>query len=131
MTTQLHIKVTVSAEDKTLVEQILVSAAEEFSLLETTVTSLVKDTINCYSESYGAGFAIGARVVGGLIIVDLSAGKPASPRYPAFAEHTISGLRRVFGERVHIPEPSEFNKIESTLPVSEALRAFHRQHFKK
>jgi hypothetical protein len=126
MTTQVHIKVTASTEDKALVEQILVSAAEEFSLLDTTVTSRVPNTIHCYSESYGAGFAIGARVVGGLIIMDLSAGKPVSPRYPAFAEHIISGLRRVFGERVHIPEPSEFIKIESNLPVSEALREFHR-----
>jgi hypothetical protein len=131
MTTQFHIKAMVSVEDKALVKQILISAAEQFSLLDTTVTSRVKDTILCYSESYGSGFAIGARVVGGLIIVDLSAGKPASPRYPAFAEHTISGLRQVFGERVHIPEPSEFIKIESTLPASEALREFHRQHFKK
>jgi hypothetical protein len=129
MKSQLHIKAGANADDRARVKQILVSAAEKFAMLDTTVTSRVPDTICCYSEMAGSGFAIAARVVDEIVIVDLFDRKD-SPRFPAVEEHIISELRRVFGERIHVPSESEIIEPQHTLPLSEASREFARQHFR-
>jgi len=130
MRTQLHIQDASGVEDRARVEQILVAAASEFGIADTTVTSRVPDTIRCYSERVGSGFAIGARVVREIIIVDFYGGKEPSPRFPAVEERITSELLRIFGERIIIPKASEYIATQSTLPESEAAREFHRKHFR-
>ena len=98
--------------------------------MDNTVTSRVPDTIRCYCERIGFGFAIGARVVREIIIVDFYAGKEPSPRFPAVEERITSELRRIFGERISIPEASEYIAAQHTLPVSEASREFHQKYFR-
>ena len=128
MKTQIHIKEAANAPDKATIKQILVSAAERFTALDNTVTSRVPDTIICYTESFGVGFAFGARVVGEIIIVDLFPGREPSPNFPAVEKKISSELRRCFGERLYFPKQSEFIPLKSTLPESEASREFHRKH---
>ena len=130
MNSQLHIKAAANAKDRKRVEQILVATAEKFSMSDTSVTSRVPDTVRCYSERVGYGFSNGARIVGDIIIVDFGPGRQSSPNYPAMEDYLISELRRVFGERIHIPAQSEYVATQSTLPVSEASMDFHRKHFK-
>jgi hypothetical protein len=130
MKAQLHIQGASGVEDKARVEQVLVATATEFGIFDTTVTSRVPDTIRCYSERIGHGFAIGARVVGDLIIVDFYAGKEPSPRFPAVEERLTSELRRIFGERIIIPKASDYIAAQSSLPESDAAREFHRKHFR-
>lgn len=130
MRTQLHIPDASGVEDRAHVEQILVAAAKEFGIVDTTVTSRVPDTIRCYSERIGHGFAIGARVVGDLIIVDFYTGKQPSPRFPAVEERLTSELRLIFGERIIIPKTSDYIAAQSSLPESDAAREFHRNHFR-
>ncbi len=130
MRTQIHIQDASGVEDRARVEQVLVAAASEFGIADTTVTSRVPDTIRCYSERVGYGFAIGARVFREIIIVDFYAGKEPSPRFPAVEERITSELRRIFGERIIIPKASEYIAAQSTLPESEAAREFHRKHFR-
>jgi hypothetical protein len=127
--TQLHIQAASGTEDRAQVEQILASVAKEFGIVDTTVTSCVPDTIRCYSEHIGHGFAIGARVVGNLIIVDFNAGKEPSPGFPAFEKRVTSELRRIFDERVINPEASDYIPAKSTLPQSDAAREFIFKHY--
>lgn len=129
MRTQIHIQDASNAEDKARVEQLLVDAASEFGMADTTVTSRVPDTVRCYSERVGSGFAIGARVVREIIIVDFYAGKDPSPRFPVVEQRIASELRRIFGKRFVIPQPSEYIAALSTLPVTDAAREFHKKHF--
>jgi hypothetical protein len=98
----LHIQGAANLKDQARVEQILISTAEHFTLLDTYLTSGVPYTIRCYSESARGGFAVGARVVAEDVIVNFFSGREASPRFPAVVEHVCSGLRRVFGERIHV-----------------------------
>ena len=130
MRTQLHIQDASGVEDRARVEQVLVAAASEFGMADTTVTSRVPDTICCFSERIGYGFATGARVVGDLVIVDLFSGKEPLLRFPAVEERITSELRRIFGERMIIPKESEYIIAKSTLPESEASKEFHRKHFR-
>ena len=99
---RLRIQGAVSENDKARVAQILISTAERFALWETTITSGVRGTIRCYSESPKGGFAAGARIVVEDIIVDFFAGREHSPRFPAFVEHICAELRRVFVERIMV-----------------------------
>jgi hypothetical protein len=128
--TQIHISDASGAEDRVRVDQILTSAAAKFGIVDTTVTSRVPDTIRCYSERVGFGFAIGGRVVGELIVVDFYSGKAASSVFPVIEEDIILELRRTFGERMHLPNESEHIPALSTLPESDAAREFHRKHFR-
>ena len=130
MRTQLHIQDASGVEDRTRVEQVLVAAATDFGIVDTTVTSRVPDTIRCYSERIGFGFAIGARVVSENIIVDFYTGKEPSLRFPAVEERITADLRRIFGERLIIPKVSEHIAALSTLPVSDVAREFHRKYFR-
>ena len=130
MNSQLHIKGAANKGDKSRVERILVSAAEQFAMLDTTVTSRVSDTIRCYSESEKGGFAVGARVVGQFVIIDFTPGKVVSLRFASVEEHISSELRRVFGERVLAPKGLEFITPQHTLPISNAAREFARQHYR-
>jgi hypothetical protein len=130
MRTQIHIQDASGVEDKARVEQILVSAASEFGIADTTVTSRVPETIRCYSERIGYGFAVGARVVREIIIVDFNTGKEPSPGFLAVEERITSELRRIFGERIIIPKASEYIAVQSSLPESDAAREFHRKHFR-
>jgi hypothetical protein len=130
MKTQLHIHEASSAEDRASVEQVLVGAALEFGIADTTVTSRVPDTIRCYSERVGFGFATGARVFRDIIIVDFYTSKEPSPRFSAVEERITSELRRIFGERIIIPKVSEYIAAQSTLPESDAAREFYRNHFR-
>ena len=125
---QVHIENAANAEDKERVKQILGAAAERFAMLDTTVTSRVPDTICGYSESFKGGF-IGARVVGDIIIVDLSISKNESPRYPEVELFVISELRQVFGTRSCVAERARFIEPQHTLPFSNAANAFYRQHY--
>ena len=130
MRTQLHIQDASSAEDRARVEQILISAAAEFGIADTIVTSRVPDTIRCYSERIGYGFAVGARVVQKIIIVDFFDGKESSPHFPAVVERITSELGRIFGERIFIPKASEYIATQSISPVSDAAREFHNKRLK-
>jgi hypothetical protein len=130
MNSQLHIKGAANKGDKARVERIFVSAAEQFVMLDTTVTSRVPDTIRCYSESEKGGFAVGARVVAQFVIIDFSPGRAASLRFLAIEEHISSELRRIFGERVVVPKEFEFIEPQHTLPFSDATREFARQRYR-
>ena len=129
MKTQFHVQNASGLEDRLLVEKILVSAAAKFGIADTTVTSRVPDTIRCYSERIGYGFAIGARVVGEIIIVDFYAGREPSPNFHAVEDYITSEMRRIFAERITIPTASENIAIKSSLPESKAEREFNRKHF--
>ncbi len=98
----LRIQGAINAMDQARVEQILISTAARFAMLETTVTSGVRGTIRCYSESPQGGFAAGARICAGDIVVDFFAGRKPTPRFPAFVEHICAELRRVFVERIMV-----------------------------
>jgi hypothetical protein len=130
MRTQIHILDASSIEDRTRVEQVLVSAAEKFSIADTTVTSRVSNTIRCYSERLGYGFAIGGRVVGKHVIVDFYSGKETSSNFPVIEQHITLELRRIFGDRIHAPKESDYIPAVSTLPESAASREFHRKHLR-
>lgn len=126
----VHIENAANAEDKGRVKHILATAAERFAMLDTTVTSRVPDTICGYSESYKGGFFIGARVVGDVIIVDLSIGRNESPpRYPEVERFVVSELLEVFGTRMCLAERDKFIEPQHTLPVSDAAKAFYQWHF--
>jgi len=126
--TQIHIQDASSAEDRARIEQILVAAAGKFGMADTTVTSRVPDTIRCYAERVGFGFAIGGRVVGELAIVDFYSGKEATSVFPTIEAEITSEVQRTFGERVHIPTESEYIPAQSTLPESDEAREFNRKH---
>jgi hypothetical protein len=113
--------------DRALVEEFLVSAAIRFSMVETPVTARVPKTIRCYSERYGGGFAAGARVHGELVVVDLVPGQLPSARFAEVKAHFITELNRLFGDRSHVAAELELVKWQSTLPISEASREFHRK----
>jgi hypothetical protein len=98
----LRIQGAVNKNDQARVEQILISTAEHFAMLETTFTSGVRGTIRCYCESPKGGFAVGARILAGDIFVDFFAGRELSPRFPAFVERLCAELRRVFVERITV-----------------------------
>jgi hypothetical protein len=98
----LRIQGVVNENDKARVEQILISTAEQFAMLETTFTSGVRGTIRCYSESPKGGFAAGARIFAEDIFVDFFAGRELSLRFPGFVEHICAELRRVFVERITV-----------------------------
>jgi hypothetical protein len=104
----LHIQGAANKNDQARVARILVSAAERFTLLDTYLTSGIPYTIRCYSESARGGFAVGARIVPGEVIVDFFAGREVSPRFPAVVEHICSELRRVFGQRIQVRKRGEF-----------------------
>ena len=127
---QIHIRFAGGVEDKARVEQILRSAEMKFSMLDTTVTSRVPDTIACFSETPAGGFAIGARVVGGIIIIDTFDGRESSPRYFAAKEHLAAESRRIFGERCFMPTKSEFIPPDHSLPHSPEALAFAQKHLK-
>ena len=99
---RLRIQGAANDNDPMRVEQILISTAKRFAMLETTVTSGVRGTIRCYSESPKGGFAAGARVVNRDVIVDFFGGRELSPRFPAFVEHVCAELRRVFVARMTV-----------------------------
>jgi hypothetical protein len=128
MRVEFHIKSLGGLEDRAPAEQILVSAAERFGMLDTSVTSRVPDTIRCYSETARGGFATGARVVGDLIIVDLVPGRTPSPRYPEVEAHFAAELHRVFGSRVSRVKEAERIPPQHSSPVSEASREFLKNH---
>ena len=128
MNEQIHLVRGANAEDMALVEQMLICGSNHFSMTDTTVTSRVMGTIRCYSERYGGGFAIGARVHQDLIIVDLVPGRKPSPRFPEVRDYFITEFPKSFGERYHLATEAEFIKWQSTLPPSEAALEFHRQH---
>ena len=98
-------------------------------MADTTVTSRVPNTIRCYSERVGYGFAIGARIFDELIIVDFFSGKESSVHFAPMVKRITFELQRIFCERIYIPQKSEFIKPQHTLPLSDAAREFHRQHF--
>jgi hypothetical protein len=129
--TDFHIKASDCAEDRAKVEQVLVTAAERFGMLDTSVTSRVPDTIRCYAESAKGGFATRGRVVGDIIIVDVVAGRVPSPRYPEILAHFSSELQMVFGDRVCVATESEQIPLNNSLPVSEASLEFMRKHYKR
>ena len=131
MRTQIHIRNSSSLEDRARVEQILVFAARKFGFADTSVTSRVPDTIRCYSERVGFGCAIGARVVGELVIVDFYDGKEPSPNFPAVEKHITDELHRNFGHRIYIPKVSEYIPTQHSLTESEAAREFNRRHFRQ
>jgi hypothetical protein len=130
MRTQIHILDASGLEDRARVEQILVSAAAKFGIADTTVTSRVPDTIRCYSERVGFGFAVGGRVVDKLVIVDFNAGKAPSSDFPVIKQYITLELCRTFGDRIHVPKESEYIAVQSTLPESDAAREFRRKHFR-
>ncbi len=130
MKIEFHIRGFAGTEDWTLVEQILISAAERFGMLDTSVTSCVPNTIRCYSETAKGGFATGARIVGDIIIVDLSAGRKPSPLYPEVEAYFATELQRVFGDRVSKAEESQRIPPQHSLPFSDAARDFMRKHVK-
>lgn len=127
MNIQLHISKSASPEDTASVARIFAATAEQFGMVNTTVTSRVQDTICCHSESFKGGFSIGARIVGEIVIADLGPGRPPSPRFPTVAAHITQELFRVFGERLTTAKESEFIKWQNTLPVSEAAHEFYRK----
>ena len=102
LTGRIHIHGAANEEDQARVAQILVSTAEHFTLLDTYLTSGIPYTIRCYSESARGGFAVGARVVSGDVIVDFFSGREASPRFPAVVERICSKLRHVFVGRIQV-----------------------------
>ena len=128
--TQIHLRNSSVAEDRTRVHQLLVSTAVEFDIADNTETSRVPDTITCYSERVGHGFALGARMVDAMIIVDFFPGKEPSPLFSIVREHISSKLRGMFGERAYFAPPSEHIAPQHTLPFSEAGREFHRRGFR-
>jgi hypothetical protein len=130
MRTQIHILDASGLEERARVEQILVSAAAKFGIADTTVTSRVPDTIRCYSERVGFGFAVGGRVVGKLVIVDFNAGKAPSSDFSVIKQYITLELCRTFGDRIHVPMESEYVAVQSTLPESDAAREFRRKHFR-
>lgn len=131
MKVQFQIKSFGGADDRARVEQILISAADRFGMLDTSVTSRVPDTIRCYSETLKGGFATGARVVGDLVIVDLSAGRTPSPRYPEVEAYFTAELQRAFGDRGCAVTESQHIPPHHSLPVSDAAREFWRKQFEK
>ncbi len=98
----LRIQGAANENDQARLEQILISTAEHFAMLETTSTSGVQGTIRSYSESPKGGFAAGARICAGDIIIDFFAGREHAPRFPGFVEHMCAELRRVFIERIAV-----------------------------
>jgi hypothetical protein len=98
-------------------------------MADTTVTSRVPQTIRCFSQKVGYGFAIGARVVGDLIIVDFRLGKEPSDHFEPIKARITSELERMFKERYYIPQPSEFIEPQHTLPVSSEGYKIFRQDF--
>lgn len=86
--------------------QILISTAQRFAMLETTVTLGVRGTIRSYVESPKGGFATGARIVAEDIYVDFFAGREPSPRFPAFVKQICAALRHAFRDRIHVLKQS-------------------------
>lgn len=129
MKSQVHIRNFSGALDWEQVERVLILAASHFGMADTTVTSRVPQTIRCFSQRVGYGFAIGARVVGDLIIIDFFPGKEPSEHFEPVKERITSELERIFKGRFYVPQPTEFIEPQHTLPASEAAREFGRQNF--
>ena len=125
---QLYVQMA-SGEDKNRVEKLLIATANKFNLVDTTVTSRVEHTIKCYSEKLGAGFGLGARMAGDLIIVDLNPVGRHTKNFSAVLEFIKSELERMFGSRLRIATTDNYIKAEATLPVSPESREFHRKMF--
>jgi hypothetical protein len=125
---QFHIE-TASPEDKTRVEQVLVTAASKFWLVDTTVTSRVPLTIKCYSEKLGNGFGLGARIVDNLIVLDFNAVGGNTNSFSTTMKFIISELNLLFGHRLQPATKENYIKAESTLPESQEAREFHRKIF--
>src|SRR3569833_2113288 len=104
---QLQIRDAACPDDVRRVECVLVSAASRFRLADNTATSRVPNTIRSYAEKPGYGFGLGARVVRDLVVVDFNRRSEPSPDFPAAVEHIHSELRRIFGDRVHLPGAAE------------------------
>jgi|SRR5580692_3416406 hypothetical protein len=130
MRSQVHIRNFTGALDWGQIEQVLVSAAAHFGMADTTITSRVPQTIRCFSQRVGYGFAIGARVFGNLVIVDFNPGKKPSEHFSPIVERITSELQRIFTERYYVPQQGEFIEPQHTLPVSDEAREFARRHFR-
>ena len=122
---QLHVQIA-SGEDRNRIEKLLIATANKFALVDTTVTSRVEQTIKCYSEKLGAGFGLGARMAGDLIIVDFNAIGGHTKNFSAVLEFIKSELERMFGSRLRMATADNYIKAENTLPVSPESREFHR-----
>ena len=69
---QIQIKSVDVLNDRRIVENALLTAAEKFRLLDNTVTSRVPNTIRSFVEKDGSRIGIGARIINDLIIVDFN-----------------------------------------------------------
>jgi hypothetical protein len=127
---QFHIEI-VSHEDKSRVEQVLDTASSQFELVDTTVTSRVPLTIRCYSEKSGAGFGLGARIAGDLIVVDFNALEGHTNSFLVVMRSITSELQQMFGNRMQAATKDNYIKANHTLPESPEAREFNRRMFAK
>jgi len=107
------------------------AAAARFELFDNSVTSRVPDTIRSLVEKIGAGFGLGARVVGGLIVLDFHPRGERSEKFAAVLEFITSGLQQMFGTRLSVVAPEDRIPLNSTLPESPEAREFHQKMFAK
>lgn len=115
MTSQIHIRNFAGALDWLLVERVLVSAAQRFGMADATIISRDPPAIRCHSQKAGYGFAIGGRVHGNNPgIVDFHPGKQPSEHFLPMVESITSELQRIFGERYHVPQLSEYIEPQET-----------------
>jgi hypothetical protein len=118
-------------EDRSRVDEVLMAAAARFELFDNSITSRVPDTIRSLVEKIGAGFGLGARVVGELIVLDFNPRGERSEKFSAVLEFITTGLQQIFGARLSIVAPEDRIPLNSTLPESPEAREFYREFYQK
>jgi hypothetical protein len=98
--TQIQVKSDDMVRAQMQVERILAAAARKFDLFDNTVTSAVPNTIKSLVEREHAGFGLGARIVGDLIIVDFNPRGDTSQKFRDIYHDIISKLAQMFPNRI-------------------------------
>jgi hypothetical protein len=126
---RIQFQIKAQQDDEAHIERVFTSAAAQFQLVDTKVTSLVKYCICNYSEGLGFGFGLGSCGVGDLILIEFNPREGRTEKFTAVFDFIAAELRTHFGKRMLLADEKSYIAVRNTLPISDAARAFTKKIF--